>query len=244
MKIVADLHTHTLYSAHAYSTVNEMVIAAKEKNLKAIAITDHGPEMPDTGHMLHFINSIHIPKVINGVLVLYGVELNVIDLLGNVDLPNRMIKELDWVIVSIHKEHLEKLTFEQATNIWLTIAKNELVDMIGHCEQIIHPFDIDRVIKAFADNNKVVELNANSLNIRADGIENMKKIAIACKKYNCKVSLSSDAHAMYTVGEVSGLFPMLKELDFPKHLIINESFENLKEHLISRNKEITKFIKD
>ena len=43
MKIIADLHTHTLVSEHAYSTVNEMVQSAKEKGFLALAITDHGP---------------------------------------------------------------------------------------------------------------------------------------------------------------------------------------------------------
>ena len=42
MEIIADLHTHTIASTHAYSTITEMVQAASAKNLYAIAITDHG----------------------------------------------------------------------------------------------------------------------------------------------------------------------------------------------------------
>ena len=38
--IIADLHTHSLASTHAYSTIREMVDSAAEKGLKAIAITD------------------------------------------------------------------------------------------------------------------------------------------------------------------------------------------------------------
>ena len=39
--ILADLHTHTLFSKHAYSTVKENLEAARNKGLSYIAITDH-----------------------------------------------------------------------------------------------------------------------------------------------------------------------------------------------------------
>ena len=42
MEIIADLHTHTLASTHAFNTVTEMARAAYEMGHKAIAITDHG----------------------------------------------------------------------------------------------------------------------------------------------------------------------------------------------------------
>ena len=41
IKLVADYHTHTLYS-HGKGTIIDNVLAAREKGLKAIAITDHG----------------------------------------------------------------------------------------------------------------------------------------------------------------------------------------------------------
>ena len=46
MKIIADTHTHTVASTHAYSTAQEMITAAKEKGLYAIALTDHAYRMP------------------------------------------------------------------------------------------------------------------------------------------------------------------------------------------------------
>ena len=43
MKLIADTHSHTLASGHAYSTIREMVRAAFEKGMEAFAITEHGP---------------------------------------------------------------------------------------------------------------------------------------------------------------------------------------------------------
>ena len=53
---VLDLHTHTYASGHAYNTMNEMVLAAKEKGLQLLGITDHAPSMPGTMGLLYFLN--------------------------------------------------------------------------------------------------------------------------------------------------------------------------------------------
>ena len=62
MKIVADMHTHTISSGHAYSTVNELAAEASRKGLLAIAITDHGPALPGAPHIYHFGAMRFIPE--------------------------------------------------------------------------------------------------------------------------------------------------------------------------------------
>lgn len=55
MKI--DLHTHTIISGHAYSTILENLQAAREAGLTAFAVTDHGPAMPGVlGEAYHVVN--------------------------------------------------------------------------------------------------------------------------------------------------------------------------------------------
>ncbi|MEG3073232.1 MAG: PHP domain-containing protein, partial [Ruthenibacterium sp.] len=46
MSIIADLHTHTLVSNHAFNTLTEMTTQANKLGLFAMAVTDHGPELP------------------------------------------------------------------------------------------------------------------------------------------------------------------------------------------------------
>jgi len=46
MNDVMDMHTHTIASVHAYSSLREMATAAKEKGLELLGITDHAPSMP------------------------------------------------------------------------------------------------------------------------------------------------------------------------------------------------------
>ena len=40
-RIMLDLHTHTLASGHAYGTVRENALAASEKGLIGMGVTEH-----------------------------------------------------------------------------------------------------------------------------------------------------------------------------------------------------------
>ena len=42
-KIIADIHTHTIASGHAYGTIREMAQAAASKKLKILGLTEHAP---------------------------------------------------------------------------------------------------------------------------------------------------------------------------------------------------------
>lgn len=242
MKLIADLHTHTLFSDHAFNTVTEMITQAQQLGLKAFAITDHGPAMPDSGHHWHFINKGQIPKKIGDLIVMFGIEADVMNIAGDFDISDSYLENLDWVIASIHKDIIPKLTFDEATQLWLNVAKNPYVDMIGHCEQVEHFFDYEKVIPEFAKNNKVVELNVNSAIVRPSGQKNMEDLAIACKKYGCKVAVNSDAHSIYTLGQQGNVPEMLRKIDFPQELIVNATYDNLINELKIHSKNFLSLI--
>lgn len=242
--IIADLHTHTLASSHAFNTITEMARAAREMGYRAIAITDHGPAMPDSPHPWHFYSLRRLPDTMEGIPVLKGVEANVTDLDGALDLPADLLAGLDWVIASIHTDCLPgTLTVEQATNLWLKIAENPAVDMIGHSEQARHVYDYDTVAQVFAQRHKVVELNGNSWAVRPEGAGNMKALALACKKARCPIALNSDAHSIYQMQKgVVHLVRLLEEIEFPEELVINTSPRRLLEELKLHNKPVVERI--
>lgn len=78
MKLIADLHTHTIASDHAYSTVTENTAQAEKTGLKFMAVTDHGPQMEDSSHIWHHHNLTALPRVINNVFVLRGIEQEIL----------------------------------------------------------------------------------------------------------------------------------------------------------------------
>ena len=107
MRLWGDEHTHARYS-HGRGTVGNMVLAAKDRGLKEVAITDHGP-----GHLfgvgiahLGIIDRIKEEAKLwedrTGVRVLVGLEANVVDLDGRLDVDDRSISRLDILIVGLH----------------------------------------------------------------------------------------------------------------------------------------------
>lgn len=238
MQVIADLHTHTLCASHAFHTALEMAAEAEKLGYRAMALTDHAPAMPDSPHIWHFGNWNTMPRTIGKVAMLYGVEANVMDTKGNLDLPDRMLATQDWVVASIHSPCIPGLlTEKEANRLWLGVAENPYVDCIGHSEQQHYRYDYDLVTKAFARNNKVVELNGNSFQVRQDGIPNMQALLKACLKNGCCISLDTDAHSIRQLREnMSALFTLVEEIDFPQELIVNARTENLVAELKRHNR--------
>lgn len=54
MQFTVDLHTHTLASGHAYSTLQENVRHASEIGMKLVAVTDHGVTVQGGPNILYF----------------------------------------------------------------------------------------------------------------------------------------------------------------------------------------------
>lgn len=233
MEIIADLHTHTLASTHAFNTVTEMARRAQELGHWALAVTDHGPAMPDAPHPWHFYNMARLPDFIEGVWLLRGIEANVLNAAGTLDFTAEQFSRmhLDWVVASMHNDIYDGgRTFapvEEVTALWLNVAKDPQVDMIGHCERPNYAFDYDRVAREFAHTGKVVELNANSAVVRPGGEETMKQLVLACKKHDVLLALNSDGHSIYHLGQVKNVAALAAEVEYPKELIVNASRKNL-----------------
>ena len=181
--IIADLHTHSLASTHAYSTIREMVDSAAEKGLKAIAITDHARTMPGAPGPW-FFNSMHeLPLLYRGIL------------------------------------------------LWLSIAHDPKVNVIGHSGSPEFRYDYETVIPEFGRNHKLVEINAHSFEVRKANIPNCREIALCCKKHRVPIIVSSDAHFETQVKDHTAALEMLREIAFPEELILNANTNRLIEYL-------------
>ncbi len=239
MNIIADLHTHTLVSHHAYSTVAELVSEAKKKNLYALAITDHGPGLDDGAHILHFKCLNKLPASIDGVRLLHGVELNIMNYAGEVDLDNTLLSKLDFVIASYHREVIKKSSIDDHTNGWLSILSNPFIDCMGHSGNPAYTYDFEKVIKECKRFDKVVEINTSSEEARPGSLINCKEIISLCKKHSVYVSINSDSHSKWTVGDFWKGLKLLKEAGFPEKLVINASIENLEEFFQRKKKRLS-----
>ena len=192
MQISADMHTHTVASTHAYSTILENSVCAKEMGLKAIAMTDHAPNMWDAPHVWHFDNLKALPRVMNDVIIIKGAEVNIIDSDGNIDLGDYTLNMLEWIVASMHGPCIEKGTIEENTKRYISISKNPCVDVIGHPTTNEYPWDYEKGLKYVKEYGKFIELNESSINVRKGALQNAVEMLKICKRLEIPIIVCSD----------------------------------------------------
>ncbi len=170
MNIVADMHTHTIASGHAYSTLNELAAEAARKGLLAIAITDHGPALPGGPHAYHFGAMRFFPETISGVRIFRGVEANILDWSGTLDLPEHYLKKLDFVMAGLHEGcGFDGEGVARNTEAVINAMANPLVKAISHPGNPLFPLDYEAVVAAAQRTGTALEMNNTSFSISRKG---------------------------------------------------------------------------
>ncbi len=229
-KITCEIHTHTYASGHAYGTIRENARAASERGLELLGISDHGPGIPGACHPYFFTCYDRLCRNIDGVEILGGAELNVMND-GSIDLEERFIKGLDYAIVGIHLNCYEDVGAEKNTDNCISCMKNPKVFFLSHPDSNKIPVNYARLVPAAKENGVALEVNNSSLRFpetRPGCIENYKTMLALCKELGCPIVVSTDAHDPCEIGIYEPALSFLKELDFPEELIVNTSAAKLK----------------
>lgn len=239
MNIQLDTHTHTIASTHAYSTITENAQEAARKNLKLICMTDHGPALPGGTHEYFFSNLRVLPREIHGVKILKGIEANITNINGDLDLPGYLEDRMEIVLIGLHEGVFTPGSKKENTKAVVNAMKKEFVDILVHPGNPTYELDYEDVLKAARDTNTFIEINNSSfIGSRKGSKDNCGMIAEKCRDYKLPISLGSDAHYSTYVGEFSVITKMLEEIQFPEELIINSSVDKLLDYLKSKGKNI------
>lgn len=235
MHFVADLHIHTLASGHAFSTVLEIARAAADKGLEIIALTDHGPCMPAAPHEYHFSNQVVIPDRLFGVRVLKGIEANVMDRDGRLDLDEGRLARLDIVLAGFHTNCAPYGSVEENTLMMINAMKNPWVDAIVHPGNPEYPIDEEKVARAAAEHGVALEINNSSLTVSRKGsLPHCDNIARLAKEHGCKIMVGSDSHFALNVGDFGAAEELIARNGIPPERILNTSAAMIMEHLERR----------
>ena len=214
-----DLHTHTTYS-HGKSSVLGNANAASVRGLTTLGISDHGP-----GHKFYGINLRQLSlirrdieearKAHPGLEILLGVEANIINPSGNLDVSKEEQKLFDYILAGYHygifgEEPVKGLGtilggyVYNLTNRSTVRAKNYNTDLViaalheNNIKMLTHPgdkaaFDIDAIARACEETGTWMEINCHHNGLSVDGIR-------TAAKYDVTFVISSDAHLAADVG--------------------------------------------
>lgn len=244
--ILSDVHTHTLASMHAYSTIGENVAAAKAAGLELLGTTDHLSCMvhvePHIRNYQHLLNLICWPRVWDGVTLVRGAEVDITTIDGGMfgqDIPSRetivgnsyrsegtlfdrLIEQTDYLIASIHnREFTLEATPAEATRMYIRAMEHPRVLILGHVGRSGVHLDAEQLVNAARDLHKLVEINDHSLEDKGRAHDSCRRIAELCAEEGVGIAVSTDAHIAPRIGRFDNAEALLEEVHFPQELIMN-----------------------
>lgn len=235
--IEVDTHTHTVLSGHAWSTLGENCLAAAELGMKGLILTEHGPALiggaPDyTPHSQRMV-----PDTVHGIRVFKGMEINILNKNGDLDVPENYLKLLEFGIASFH--HIGGIGISignetENTEAYLKVLQLPWIDTIGHADEPKVPCDLEAVVLEAKRLGKLIELNNNRV---ASGIydsSRMREYARLCKKHDQMVCVGTDAHFFTMVGRAGKILELLESIEFPPELIVNLKSERFNAYMEKR----------
>jgi putative hydrolase len=233
--IEADLHVHTVASGHAFSTVKELIEYAAVMKHRMIGITDHGINMPGGPHLYYFYKLLELPRYINGVEILRGVEANIVDIYGNLDMPQLLLENLDVVLAGFHSgAGYESGSVEQNTKAMVAAINNPYVHIIVHPGNPEFPVDFEKIVYAANQASKVLEINNKSFqNARSGSGPRCLELAKIAARTNTYVAINSDAHSCFELGICNHAFEIAKIAGIKPSQILNSSVEMIREYLLN-----------
>ena len=135
---LSDIHTHSIASGHGTTcTISDMAKAASKKGLKLLGISDHGPGTLASGTSSYFRSLPFYPRKRFGIDILYGVELNILDSAGHTDLSDELLNNLDYAIISMHRQNYRSGSVSQNTETSVYKGyKQDKIEMRGDRAEI------------------------------------------------------------------------------------------------------------
>ena len=225
-----DLHTHSIASGHALNTVYEMVREAKQKGIGLIGIVEHGPSMEGAPHEGYFWVSDQLDELY-GVRVLLGIEANILNERGEIDLKGDLIAKQRVVMAGLHSRTPYKTNnLENNTLALINTIQNPFVQIISHPYRTDFPVDIERVFDAAVRTGTLLELNNQVFTQQASHerfLETYKRLIDLSKRYGYPLIAGSDAHIAKKIGEDSGIAAVREKIGLTEDMIINNYPEEL-----------------
>ncbi|MBA2173389.1 DNA polymerase/3'-5' exonuclease PolX [Halobacillus locisalis] len=195
--IRGDLHMHSTWSDGAQS-IQEMAERAKQKGYDYIAITDHSKYLRVANGLDEKrlrMQREEIEKVnesMNDFHIFAGVEMDILPD-ASLDFSNDFLKEMDFVIASIHSsfQQSEEKIMERMNEA----LENPYVDMIAHpTGRLIgrrdgYAISIEQLIQGAKKTGTILELNANP-----NRLDLTWQWLMRAQEEGVQVAINTDAH--------------------------------------------------
>jgi DNA polymerase (family 10) len=195
--IKGDLHAHSTWSDGG-SSIEEIVIKARELGYEYIAITDHSQGLKIAGGLnareldLKRKDIKKLNKKYKDIKILFGSEVD-IDSDGNLDYPDSVLREMDVVIAAIHAGF--KQSSASITKRIIKACQNKYISIIAHPtgrlwgSRDAYDMNFEEVFKAAKDTNTALEINSFPQRLDLNDVNSRM-----AKEAGVKIVINTDSH--------------------------------------------------
>ncbi|MBN2037606.1 MAG: PHP domain-containing protein [Chitinispirillaceae bacterium] len=220
-----DLHVHSLASACGLHSILELIEHGRRIGLRGMAITDHGPAIRGSRLSSVFFERFTCPY--DDIKLYKGLELNVLDEHGAIDIIWPYMPFIDILLLGIHPNMPKGNSRDYYTDALLAaIGANPFVDIITHPNDPAYPIDYLRLAKAAQEHGIAVEINNSKVRYKRTNADDTLLLINACSKTECMVAICSDTHALLELGTDESVQPLLEQAAFPEHRIITRNLDS------------------
>lgn len=225
-----DLHIHTIASGHAHNTILEYINQAKKLKMKVIGISDHGPSDTETiVSEIYFSVLGRIPRYVDNIMILKGVEANIINKKGDIDVSDKLVNKLDYVMANFHYEtRYKNRGIKGNTEAMVNAIRSGKINIITHPFHNGHfPVQIEKIVDEACRHNVLLELDLQYIKKHVneknseEHFANIKKMVEGVKKHKKKLIVNSDAHNIWELADDAPLRKIKKKIRLTDNMIIN-----------------------
>lgn len=201
-----DLHIHSIASGHAFNTIDEIIHYAGKNGYGMIGISEHGPNMERAPHIGYFEMLYRLPHQSGVMKILYGCEANILDIDGTIDLPDRLIAGMDYVIAGLHKRTCYcGRDRSDHTKAIVSVIRSGKADIISHPLSLNFMPDPEPIIEAALEQQVILECNKSVLkeavlHRNAEAIRCIADFLHTAFNAGAAVLFGSDAHHISEMG--------------------------------------------
>ena len=219
-----DLHVHSSFSACGLHSFMELLDHGRRIGLKAMAITDHG--LAVGGGRLTSVFFERFKPPFDDIKLYKGIEHNVVDEQGNVDIMWQFMPFIDILLLGVHPNLPHNKSRQQYTGMLLAaMEKHPFIDIISHPNDPLYPLDYRLVAGMAKKLGMAVELNNSKVLYARTGMEETMDLIRACKETGCFLCVNSDTHAIGELGGDEAVRPLLEKVKYRQELVVNRDLD-------------------